>query len=114
MRVVRRRKLPDGRVEEFTPVINKHGQYVLADRTVDPQHNKAVNQFFVDSLEALVARVRKGGVSVRMQGNISNQPNLISSSEIEIVAEDDSTPEDPFAAFTEWGEEADNRAYRDL
>ena len=94
---------------------NKHGQYILADRSVDPQHNKAANQFFVDSLEALAARVRKGGVSVRMQGSISKQPNLISSGEIEIITDDDlSARDDPFAAFTEWGEEADDRAYRDL
>ncbi|HWT31492.1 MAG TPA: hypothetical protein VN240_10770 [Propylenella sp.] len=115
VRLVRRRELPDGRMEEFTPMTNKHGQYILADRAVDPQHNKAVNQFFVDSLEALVARVRKGGVSVRMQGSITRQPNLISSGEIEIVAENDpSDMDDPFAAFSEWGEEADDRAYRDL
>jgi hypothetical protein len=115
MKLVRRRELPDGRVEEFTPMTNKHGQYILADRVVDPQHNKAVNQFFVDSLEALAARVRKGGVSVRMQGSISKQPNLISSGEIEILSEDDlSNADDPFATFTEWAEEADERAYRNL
>jgi len=92
---------------------NKHGQYILADRAVDPQHNKAVNQFFVDSYEALIARVRKGGVSVRMQGSLTKQPNLISSGEIEIV-DDPSEVDDPFATFTEWGEEADDQAYRHL
>jgi hypothetical protein len=102
-------------VEDFTPMTNKHGQYILADRAVDSQHNKAVNQFFVDSLEALVARIRKGGVSVRMQGSITRQPNLISAGEIEIVTENDlSETDDPFATFTEWGEEADDRAYRNL
>lgn len=115
MKLVRRHKLPDGRVEEFTPMRNKHGQYILADRAVDPQQNNAINQFFVDSLEALVARVRRGGVSVRMQGSISRQPNLIGSGEIEIVTEDEASEnEDPFATFTEWSEEADDRAYRDL
>ena len=94
---------------------NKHGQYILADRAVDPQHNKAANQFFVDSVEALAARVRKGGVSVRMQGSITKQPNLISSGEIEILADDDnSIADEPFATFSEWGEDADSRAYRDL
>jgi hypothetical protein len=94
---------------------NKHGQYILADRAVDPQHNKAVNQFFVDSLEALAGRVRKGGVSVRMRGSISGQPNLISAAEIEIVEESEaSDADDPFATFTEWASEADDKAYADL
>jgi len=115
VRLLRRRELPDGRVEEYTPMTNKHGQYILADRAVDPQHNKAVNQFFVDSLEALVARIRKGGVSVRMRGSISGQPNLISAAEIEIVEEGETSDADePFAAFTEWASEADDRAYADL
>ena len=94
---------------------NKHGQYTLADRAVDPQHNKAVNQFFVDSLEALAARVRIGGVSVRMKGSITGQPNLISAAEIEIVEEGEAPEgDDPFATFTEWSGEADDRAYKDL
>lgn len=115
VKLLRRRELPDGRVEEYTPMTNRNGQFILADRAVDPQHNKAVNQFFVDSLDALVARVRKGGVSVRMRGNLSGQPNLISAAEIEIV-EDDDVPEgdDPFATFTEWAGEADDKAYAGL
>ena len=115
VRVLRRRELPDGQVEIYTPMTNKHGQYILADRVVDPQHNKAVNQFFVDSLEALAARVRGGGVSVRMRGSISGQPNLISAAEIEVMEEAE-TPDDddPFATFTEWGSEADDKAYADL
>ena len=40
--------------------------------------------------------------SGRMQGSIPKQPNLISSGEIEIVAEDDpSEMDDPFATFNE-------------
>lgn len=120
-RLVRRRTLPDGRVEVFTPMRNAHGYYILADRAVDAQHNKAVNQFFVRDLEALIARVRRGGVSVRMQGEISRQPNLISAGEIEI--EDDPVEaaataaieeDDPFATFSEWSSETDERAYRNL
>ena len=115
VRVFRQRELEDGRVEEYTPMTNKHGQYILADRAVDPQHNKAANQFFVDSLEALAARVRKGGVSVRMRGSISGQPNLISASEIEIVDDlEASVMDDPFATFTEWASEADDKAYASL
>lgn len=115
VRLLRRRELPDGRVDEYTPMTNKHGQYILADRVVDPQHNKAINQFFVDSLEALAARVRKGGVSVRMRGNVSGQPNLISAAEIEIVEEDEmSEADDPFATFDEWASEADDKAYANL
>jgi len=115
MRILRRRTLPDGRVEEYTPMTNKHGQFILADRGVDPQHNKAVNQFFVDSIEALAARVRNGGVSVRMRGNISGQPNLISASEIEIIDEvEASEGDDPFATFSEWASEADDMAYASL
>ena len=115
MRVTRTRKLPDGRIEEFTPMTNRHGQYILADRTVDPQHNKAANQFFVESLEALVARIRHGGVSVRMQGNITRQPNLISAAEIEIIAEaSDVEGDDPFAEFSEWDSPADDKAYSSL
>ena len=115
VKLLRRRELPDGRVEEYTPMTNKHGQYILADRAVDPQHNKAVNQFFVESLEALAARVRKGGVSVRMRGDLSGQPNLISAAEIEIVEDGGfSESDDPFATFTEWSSEADDEAYATL
>ena len=114
--IIRRvRRLADGRVEDFTPMLNRHGQYILADRAVDPQHNRAVNQFYVDSLEALAARIRKGDVSVRMRGNVTGQPNLISAAEIEIiegpgVAESD----DPFATFSEWASDADDKAYASL
>lgn len=115
MKLVRRRELSNGQVEEYTPMTNKHGQYILADRAVDPQHNKAANQFFVDSLEALAARVRKGGVSVRMRGSISGQPNLISAAEIEIVEESETqASDDPFATFSEWASEADDEAYATL
>lgn len=94
---------------------NKHGQYILADRAVDAQHNKATNQFFVDSLESVAARVRKGGVSVRMRGNISGQPNLISAAEIEILEEvESSEANDPFDTFTEWASEADDKAFASL
>lgn len=113
LRIVRRRQLPDGSIEEFSPMTNRHGQYILADRAVDPQHNKAINQFFVDSLEAVAARVRRGGVSVRMQGNITKQPNLISAAEIEILDEE-TDGNDPFAAFDEWNSDADDQAYRNL
>lgn len=119
-RLVRRRTLPDGRVEVFTPMKNADGYYILADRVVDPQHNKAANQFFVRDLDAVVARVRRGGVSLRMQGQITGQPNLISAREIEI--EEDDIPQqrgvsegdDPFATFSEWDSEADDAAYRSL
>jgi len=115
VRLLRRRALSDGRVEEFTPMTNKHGQFILADRAVDPQHNKAANQFFVDSIEALAARVRKGGVSVRMRGSISGQPNLISAAEIEFVDDDEPlAADDPFITFTEWSSEADDKAYASL
>jgi|GEM_PF-2662245 hypothetical protein len=117
-RLVRRRTLPDGRIEVFTPKRNAHGYYTLADRAVDPQHNKAANQFYVSDLDAVIARIRRGGVSLRMQGDITGQPNLISAREIEIeedavaagVAEED----DPFATFAEWGSEADDTAYKNL
>lgn len=113
--VMRRRVLPDGRVEDYLPMLNKHGQYTLADRAVDPQHNKAVNQFFVDSIEAVVARLRLGGVSLRMKGSITGQPNLISAAEIQIVEDQDVTAdEDPFHNFTEWASEADDLAYKSL
>lgn len=115
MKVVRKRILEDGRIEEFTPMQNKHGQYILADRAVDPQHNKAANQFFVDSYEALIARIRKGGISVRMQGNISRQPNLISAAEIEIIEETETEIDnDPFETFVEWSSAEDEKAYRNL
>jgi len=117
-RLIRRRKLPDGRVELFTPMRNADGYYILADRAVDPQHNKAANQFYVRDIEAVIARVRRGGVSLRMQGDITGQPNLISAREIEV--EDDAAPagvaetEDPFDTFTEWSSAADDAAYKDL
>jgi hypothetical protein len=120
-RLVRRRTLADGRVEEFTPMRNADGYYILADRAVDPQHNKAVNQFFVRDLNAVIARIRRGGVSLRMQGEITGQPNLISAREI--LIEDDAervepsktdSEDDPFASFEEWASAEDDRAYRSL
>jgi hypothetical protein len=115
MKIVRKRTLEDGRIEEFLPMTNKHGQFTLADRVVDPQHNKAVNQFFVDSIEALAARIRKGGVSVRMKGAITGQPNLISASEIEIIEDDIGIDGgDPFTEFSEWASDADDKAYANL
>ena len=117
-KLVRRRRLPDGRVEVFTPKRNADGYYTLADRAVDPQHNKAANQFYVRDLDAVVARIRRGGVSLRMQGDITGQPNLISAREIEIeddaVAPGVTEQDDPFATFSEWNTEADDTAYKDL
>jgi len=106
----RQRKLSDGRVETFTPMKNAHGYFILADRAVDSQHNKAINQFYVKDPAALVARLRRGGVSLRMKGDINGQPNLISASEIEVLAVED----DPFSSFAEWASAADDEAYRDL
>lgn len=120
MRLLRRRTLPDGRVEIFTPKMTD-GYYTLADRAVDPQHNKAVNQFLVRDLEAVIARIRRGGVSLRMQGEITGQENLISARAIEIETDSPgvtqpgmSEEDDPFATFTEWSSEADDAAYGDL
>jgi hypothetical protein len=101
---------------------NADGYYVLADRAVDPQHNRAANQFYVKDLAAVAARLRRGGVSLRMRGDISGQPNLISAGEIEI---DETPPEavrakaaevedDPFVAFSEWSSDADDGAYAAL
>ena len=100
---------------------NADGYYILADRAVDPQHNKAVNQFFVRDIEAVIARIRRGGVSLRMQGQITRQPNLISAGEIEIEdapvdakATDAPGDDDPFAAFNEWSSIEDETAYKSL
>jgi hypothetical protein len=109
--LLRRRILPDGRTETYTPMTNVDGYYILADRVVDPQQNKAVNQFFVKDITAVAARLRAGGVSLRMRGDITGQPNLISASEIEIIGD---TEEDPFVTFTEWSGEADNIAFGNL
>lgn len=112
MEIIRKRYLGDGRVEIYRPMRNADGYYILADRAVDPQHNKAANQFFVKDLAAVVARLRRGGVSIRMKGEISGQPNLISAAEVEII--EDETLEDPFATFTEWASDADDTAYAGL
>jgi len=120
--LIRRRTLSDGRVEVFRPLKNADGYYVLADRAVDPQHTRAANQFYVKDLAAVAARLRRGGVSLRMRGDISGQPNLISASEIEIEetapapasARPSEAEDDPFAAFSEWASEADERAYAGL
>lgn len=111
--LIRRRMLTDGRTETYLPMRNADGYYILADRAVDPQHNKAVNQFFVKDIAAVVGRIRKGGVSLRMQGDITRQPNLISAAEIEIVVSDPRSGEgdDPFASFSEWSSAADDAAY---
>ncbi len=115
LRFVRRRRLPDGRVEVFTPKL-VDGYFVLADRAVDPQHNRAVNEFYVRDPQAVAARLRRGGVSMRMVGD-SPAASLISASRIDI--EDDQAPSrdpdgDPFTAFSEWGESADEEAWREL
>lgn len=91
---------------------NADGYFILADRAVDPQHNKAVNQFYVKEIAAVAARLRRGGVSLRMRGTITGQPNLISADEIEITTSE--SAEDPFASFSEWSGEADDAAYRGL
>jgi hypothetical protein len=117
-RLVRRKTLPDGRVEIFTPKMTD-GYYTLADRVVDPKkHNTAANQFFVRDIDAVIARLRRGGVSLRMRGDITGQENLLSAGAIDVeedaaasgVAEDD----DPFATFTEWSSAADDAAYKSL
>ncbi|MBE7217804.1 MAG: hypothetical protein INR64_04970 [Caulobacteraceae bacterium] len=115
VRFVRRRRLPDGRVELFTPKL-VDGYFVLADRAVDAQHNKAANEFYVRDPSAVAARLRRGGVSMRMVGD-GPAASLISAARIEIV--DDEAPRsdpdgDPFACFTEWSEAADEEAWRDL
>lgn len=107
----RLRTLPDGRTETYTPMRNADGYYILADRAVDPQHNKAVNQFFVKDIAAVAARLRAGGVSLRMKGDITGQPNLISASEVEILEPDE---DDPFETFSEWASEADDKAFQNL
>jgi hypothetical protein len=113
MTILRRlRRLPDGRIETFLPMLNADGYFILADRAVDPQHNKAVNQFFVKDISAVAARLRRGGVSLRMRGDVTRQPNLISAAEIEII--DPSPSDDPFASFTEWSTPEDDAAFRSL
>ncbi len=115
LRFVRRRRRADGRLEVFTPKL-VDGYFVLADRAVDAQHNKAVNEFYVRDPRAVAARLRRGGVSMRMVGD-GPAASLISASRIEI--EDDELqaldPDgDPFVDFVEWGEAADEEAWRDL
>jgi len=121
LRLVRRVRLPDGRVDEFEPALNSDGYYVLADLAVHPKHNVAANQFYVKDVAAVAARLRKGGVRLRMRGTLNpTQRNLISAKEIEIeeipevaariVVEED----DPFATFSEWSSEADEAAYASL
>ncbi len=105
------RKLPDGRLETFLPMTNADGYFILADRVVDPQHNKAANQFYVKDIAAVAARIRAGGVSLRMKGDLTGQPNLISAAEIEIV---DGSEDDPFATFSEWSGAADDKAFAAL
>lgn len=113
IRFVRHRALPDGRLEEFIPK-REDGYFVLADRAVDPQHNKSVNKFFVRDPVAVAARLRRGGVSLRMRGSITGQENLISAREISIQEHGEVAADDPFATFTEWAGEADEMAYADL
>lgn len=116
IKFVRRRRRSDGRVEVFVPKL-VNGCFVLADRTVDAQHNKACNEFYVRDPAAVAARLRRGGVSMRMVGE-GPAASLISASRIEIEedrAELRRDPDgDPFASFTEWGEAADEEAWRDL
>ena len=117
LRFMRRRVLPDGRTEVFRPKM-VDGFFVLADRAVDPQHNRAVNEFYVRDPAAVAARLRRGGVSMRMVGE-GPAASLISAAKIEIV--DDASdlrgadPDgDPFLSFSEWAEAEDEAAWRDL
>lgn len=121
LRFVRRRRLSDGRIEVFTPKL-VNGCFVLADRAVDPQHNKAVNEFYVRDPSAVAARLRRGGVSMRMVGD-GPAASLISAARIEIEEDGGASEQivpgrdrdgDPFVGFTEWGEAADEEAWRDL
>ena len=116
IRFTRRRTLPDGRVETFAPK-RQDGYFVMADRAVSAQHNLEINQFFVKDAAAVAARLRRGGVSLRMCGDITGQQNLISASRIEIAddeAQRSDADGDPFTAFSEWSEPADEEAWRDL
>ena len=116
LRFVRRRRRPDGRIELFVPKL-VNGLYVLADRAVDPQHNKALNEFYVREPAAVAARLRRGGVSMRMVGD-GAAASLISAARIEIEEDGPVPPRDadgdPFAAFSEWSEAADEDAWADL
>ncbi len=121
LRLVRRVHLPDGRIDEFEPALNKDGYYVLADLAVHPKHNVRDNQFYVKDLAAVAARLRKGGVRLRMSGKLKpNERNLISAKEIEIEETPDPAQnpapaeDDPFAAFSEWASDGDEAAYADL
>ena len=113
LRFVRRRSLPDGRVEEFTPK-QVDGLYVLADRAVRPQHNLKLNQFFVREPEAVAARLRRGGVSLPMRGALTPQENHITARQIEIEEVAVGGEDDPFVTFTEWSEPEDEAAFRHL
>lgn len=115
VRFVRRRRLPDGRVEIFTPKL-VDGFFILADRAVDAQHNKAANEFYVRDPRAVAARLRRGGVSMRMVGN-GPAASLISAQRIEIIEDEPPRRDpdgDPFICFTEWSGAEDEEAWRDL
>ena len=119
LRLVRRLRLPDGRIDEFEPAPNSDGYYVLADLAVDPKHNVAANQFYVKDLAAVAARIRKGGVRLRMRGTLKpKQFNLIRAREIEIEETADlprpEPEDDPFATFSEWATAEDEAAYANL
>lgn len=113
LEISRRRRLPDGRIETFVPMRNADGYFILADRAVDPQHNRAVNQFFLKDINAVIARLRRGGISIRMKGDLTGQPNLISASEV-VISDTETVLDDPFASFDEWNSAADDAAFGDL
>lgn len=71
--------------ETYLPHVNRNGHYVLGDPKNGKVMHHAKFKVFASTLEEAVALVESRGFYLWMKGQTTNQTNLISPGEIEIV-----------------------------
>ena len=79
----RNRLLDDGRTERYLPDANDQGQFELGDPSRGDEMHHKKNAVFVNTLDMALHLVREHGFSLRMRGELTDQRNLISASQIE-------------------------------
>ena len=77
------RVLDDGRTEKYFPDENSDGLFELGDPARGKEHHHQKNAIFVRDLDMAKYLMREYGFALRMRGEITNQRNLISASEVE-------------------------------
>ncbi|WP_174278409.1 hypothetical protein [Sphingomonas bacterium] len=79
------RRLDDGRIEHYFPDANSDGFYELSAPSIGSEAHHKKNTILVASIELALHLVREHGLSIRMNGNLTSQRNLISASQIECL-----------------------------